>query len=64
MMRLTDAPEIKVRFMNTPGAPLGGVGEVGVPAVAPALANAYAKLTGIRKRSLPLSVSTATSGDN
>jgi isoquinoline 1-oxidoreductase beta subunit len=64
MMRLRDAPRIAVKFINSPGKPLGGIGEVGVPAAAPALANAYARLTGLRKRSLPLRVSTATSGDD
>ena len=31
----------------------GGIGEAGVPCVAPAIANAYAKLTGTRVRELP-----------
>jgi isoquinoline 1-oxidoreductase subunit beta len=64
MMRLHDAPLISVVFVKSAGAPLGGIGEVGVPAAAPALANAYARLTGVRKRSLPLGISTATSGDD
>jgi isoquinoline 1-oxidoreductase beta subunit len=51
--KLADAPEIIVRVLDQ-GSPLGGVGEVGVPPVAPALANAYVKLTGVRKRALPL----------
>lgn len=51
--RISDAPEITVRILSQ-GSDLGGVGEVGVPPVAPALANAYAALTGTRKRSLPL----------
>lgn len=51
--KIADAPEIVVRIVNQ-GSPLGGVGEVGVPPVAPALANAYAALTGVRKRALPL----------
>jgi isoquinoline 1-oxidoreductase subunit beta len=62
MMRLRDAPKISVTFVNSPGKALGGIGEVGVPAAAPALANAYASLTGLRKRDLPLRISTATSG--
>lgn len=33
---------------------IGGVGELGVPTVAPALANAIFRLTGQRKRDLPL----------
>ncbi len=32
----------------------GGVGELGVPTLAPALANAYSKLTGRRVRALPI----------
>ena len=52
--RISDSPEIIVRILNQNSA-LGGVGEVGVPPVAPALANAYALLTGTRKRALPLS---------
>ena len=32
---------------------IGGVGELGVPTFAPALANAHARLTGTRMRTLP-----------
>jgi isoquinoline 1-oxidoreductase subunit beta len=32
---------------------IGGVGELGVPTFAPALANAWFKLTGLRMRELP-----------
>ena len=32
---------------------MGGVGELGVPTFAPALANAYFMLTGQRQRALP-----------
>ena len=51
--RMSDAPQIIVNIIGK-GPSLGGIGEVGVPPVAPALANAYAALTGTRKRSLPL----------
>lgn len=34
---------------------INGMGEVGVPAVAPAIANAMFKLTGKRLRELPMS---------
>jgi len=40
---------------------IGGAGELGVPTFAPALANAYFKLTGKRIRTLPL-FPTATMG--
>jgi len=53
MMRMRDMPQIDVQII-TSGAPLGGVGEAGVPPIAPAIANAYATLTGQRLRTLPL----------
>jgi isoquinoline 1-oxidoreductase beta subunit len=51
--RMTDVPPIKVELMQTGGKP-GGLGEVGVPLVAPAVANAVFNLTGKRIRALPL----------
>lgn len=53
MMRLADAPAQTVVFLEPNGAP-GGMGEPGVPPVAPALVNAIADATGSRVRSLPL----------
>ena len=58
MGRMAGSPKISVAIVNQ-GSPLGGMGEVGVPGVAPALANAYAALTGTRKRALPLGIVTA-----
>jgi CO/xanthine dehydrogenase Mo-binding subunit len=51
--RMTDVPPIKVELMQAGGNP-GGLGEVGVPLVAPAVANAVFNLTGKRIRALPL----------
>ncbi len=51
--RLADAPDVIVELVPSDEAP-GGVGELGVPAVAPALANALHAATGIRLRNLPL----------
>jgi isoquinoline 1-oxidoreductase beta subunit len=51
--RMSDAPPIQVVMMGSGGKP-GGLGEVGVPLVAPAIANAVFALTGKRIRSLPL----------
>ncbi len=53
MIRLKDAPEIEVQFVQSDQPP-GGMGEVGVPTVAPAVANAVYAATGARVRSLPL----------
>jgi isoquinoline 1-oxidoreductase beta subunit len=52
MTRMSEAPVITVQVINS-GAPMSGCGEPGVPPIAPALANAYAKLTGQRIRNLP-----------
>ncbi|MEI8177814.1 molybdopterin cofactor-binding domain-containing protein [Aestuariivirga sp.] len=50
-----DMPKVTVDILQgdpTTAAP-GGIGEAGVPCVAPAIANAYARLTGKRVRELP-----------
>ena len=51
--RLNEVPPIQVELIQSGGKP-GGIGEVGVPLVAPALANAVFSLTGKRIRSTPL----------
>ncbi len=53
MLRLAQAPVVETHILPST-APPGGVGEPGVPPVAPAVANAIFKLTGKRLRSLPL----------
>jgi isoquinoline 1-oxidoreductase beta subunit len=50
---LADIPEIRVDFIESQEPP-AGLGEIGVPAVAPAIANALASATGLRFRQLPL----------
>jgi isoquinoline 1-oxidoreductase beta subunit len=55
MVRLADAPEVSVEFVDS-GGPIGGLGEPGVPPIAPAVANALFALTGERLRRLPLRV--------
>lgn len=52
MTRMSEAPEISVVIVES-GAPMSGCGEPGVPPIAPAVANAYARLTGRRLRDLP-----------
>ncbi len=51
--RLADTPDITVEVIRSDEAP-GGVSELGVPAVAPAIANALQSATGYRSRDLPL----------
>jgi isoquinoline 1-oxidoreductase beta subunit len=53
LVKLADAPRVTVEFIRS-GAPLGGLGEPGVPPVAPAVANAIFAATGRRLRQLPL----------
>ena len=52
-LRIDEVPDIDVAIVET-GAPLGGVGEPGIPPVAPALVNAIFSATGERIRRLPV----------
>lgn len=67
MIRLSAMPTVSVTLVPRPAqadrtVSIGGIGELGVPTFAPALAGALLKLTGQRVRSLPLFPS-ATMGD-
>lgn len=54
VVRMSEAPDaIHIHIMEST-APPGGVGEPGVPPVAPAIVNAYYAATGRRIRELPL----------
>jgi isoquinoline 1-oxidoreductase beta subunit len=53
MLTMAEAPAIDVHVLPSTAAP-SGVGEPGVPPVAPAVANAVYALTGTRLRDLPL----------
>ncbi|HKX62609.1 MAG TPA: xanthine dehydrogenase family protein molybdopterin-binding subunit, partial [Verrucomicrobiae bacterium] len=53
MLRMNEAPEVEVHIVPSTDK-MGGVGEPGVPSVAPALANALFALTGKRLRRLPI----------
>ncbi len=54
MIRMSEAPaEIHTHIMES-DAPPGGVGEPGVPPIAPAIVNAYFAASGKRVRELPL----------
>jgi isoquinoline 1-oxidoreductase beta subunit len=56
LMRMSDMPLIHTKVIVTDNAPTG-LGELGVPTVAPAIGNAVFKLTGKRLRQLPMSAS-------
>lgn len=53
LLRFSETPEFETILIPSDAAP-GGIGEVGTPLIAPAVANALFKLTGQRVRKLPL----------
>ena len=58
MLRMFESPEIEVHLLQNQEKS-GGVGEVGVPCAAPAVANAIFAATGKRIRKLPIRMSEA-----
>lgn len=52
VLRMNECPEFKVKFVETHAKP-GGVGEIGTPPIAPAVANAIYRATGKRLREMP-----------
>ncbi|SEJ36106.1 Molybdopterin-binding domain of aldehyde dehydrogenase [Dyadobacter sp. SG02] len=55
ILRMNEMPKVEVYIMENIDAP-GGVGEPGLPPVAPALGNAIFMATGIRLRNLPIDI--------
>jgi len=55
LIRMIDAPVVETHLVESARWP-GGVGEIGTPPLAPALAQALFVLTGKRQRQLPLAV--------
>ena len=53
MLRMNESPEIETYIINS-GEKIGGAGEPGTPAIAPALVNAIFNATGKRIRELPV----------
>jgi isoquinoline 1-oxidoreductase beta subunit len=56
VLRFPEAPTIDVHFLDRPDAGPGGIGEVGTPPIAPAVANAVFALTGVSVGRLPIRV--------
>lgn len=57
VLRHGEMPVVSTTIVNPPAGysgPTGGVGEVAVPGIAPAIVTAWAKLTGTRVRTLPM----------
>ena len=55
MLRLNEMPDVEVHIVPSTEKS-GGIGETGVPPIAPALCNAIFTLTGKRIRRLPIRV--------
>jgi len=53
LLSMTEVPEIEVHIARSRHK-IGGIGELGIPTVAPAVANAIAKAVGVRLRGLPI----------
>jgi isoquinoline 1-oxidoreductase beta subunit len=53
LLRMSEAPEVEAHIIRS-GEKLGGIGEPGLPPVAPAIANAVFAATGARIRRLPM----------
>ena len=53
MLKLAEMPEVEVHLVRSEAAP-GGVGEAGLPPIAPAVCNAIFAATGKRIRRLPI----------
>ena len=53
MLKLAEMPEVEVHLVRSEAAP-GGVGEAGLPPIAPAVCNAVFAATGRRIRRLPI----------
>jgi len=61
LLRINEMPAIEVHFVESPHPPTG-LGEAGVPPVAPAIGNAVFSATGRRLRRLPLRMSAGRTG--
>jgi len=59
LLRMGESPQIEVHLVNSEDTP-GGVGEIGVPPIAPAVANAVFAATGKPVRHLPITLAMNT----
>jgi isoquinoline 1-oxidoreductase beta subunit len=61
VLRINEIPPVEVHILAEGGENIKGVGEPGLPPVAPALANAIFAATGIRVRKMPFDIDNLTS---
>ena len=61
ILRMDEAPRVEVHIIKSADPP-NGIGEVGVPPVAPAVTNALFRATGKRIRTLPVDPAELLSG--
>src|SRR5919112_600459 len=54
LFTMADAPEIETVVLNRPDVAPTGCGEAPIGPIAPAIANAFFALTGVRLRELPM----------
>jgi isoquinoline 1-oxidoreductase len=59
--RFQDVPELDIYLLNRPDLASAGAGETPIMVVAPAIANAVFHATGVRIRSMPISLPNAAS---
>ncbi len=57
IIRMSEVPEIEVHMVKSTDK-IGGIGELGVPPLAPAVANAFFNATSVRIRRIPLTPET------
>ena len=57
LLRMSEAPDVEVHIVDSEGK-IGGIGEPGLPPIAPAVANAVFAAAGARIRRLPMTAET------
>jgi isoquinoline 1-oxidoreductase beta subunit len=52
--RMNEIPDIEIKIVDSGVVEPSGAGQIGVPPIAPAIANAFYRLTGVRLRAIPM----------
>jgi isoquinoline 1-oxidoreductase len=59
--RFRDVPELDIHLLNRPDLASAGAGETPIIVIAPAIANAVFHATGVRVRTMPITLPKTTS---